>query len=123
MSLICLSLTGHSIAENLAVLDLYRGQVDIAELRADYLDPSEKFLIRSFPERAGLPCILTVRRRSEGGMFGEGEGVRLVMIAKGLAYAQSDRLANFTYVDLESDFHVPAVEEACTTFGVRIIRS
>lgn len=123
MALVCLSLTGHSIAENLTVLDLYRGQVDMVELRADWLDPSEKFLIRSFPERAGLPCILTVRRRSEGGRFSEGEGVRLVMLAKGLAYAQSDRLANFTYVDLESDFRVPAVEEACATFGVKIIRS
>lgn len=123
MSLICLSLTGHTLAENLAVLDLYRGQVDVAELRADYLDPSEKFLIRSFPERAGLPCILTVRRKVDGGMFAEGEGVRLVMLAKGLAYARSDRLANFTYVDLESDFRVPAVEEACRTFGTRIIRS
>ena len=123
MSLICLSLTGHSIAENLAVLDLYRGQVDIAELRADYLDPSEKFLIRSFPERAGLPCILTVRRRVDGGCYSEGEGVRLVEIAEGLAYASSDHRANFAYVDLESDFHIPAVEEACRIFGTKIIRS
>ncbi len=123
MAFVCLSLTGHSIAEDLTVLDLYRGQIDMVELRADYLDPSEKFLIRSFPERAGLPCILTVRRRCEGGQFAEGEGVRLVMIAKGLAYARADKLANFSYVDLESDFHVPAVEEACTTFGTRIIRS
>jgi 3-dehydroquinate dehydratase/shikimate dehydrogenase len=123
MSLICLSLTGRSIAENLAVLDLYRGQVDIAELRADYLDPSEKFLIRSFPERAGLPCILTVRRRVDGGCYSEGEGVRLVEIAEGLAYARADRRANFAYVDLESDFHIPAVEEACRIFGTRIIRS
>lgn len=123
MPLVCLSLTGRSIAENLAVLDLYRGQVDLVELRADYLDPSEKFLIRSFPERAGLPCILTVRRRIDGGRFAEGEGVRLVMLAKALAYARSDRLANFAFVDLENDFHVEAVEEACRTFGTRIIRS
>lgn len=123
MSLVCLSLTGRTIAEDLAVLDLYRGQVDVAELRADYLDPSEKFIIRSFPERAGVPCILTVRRRVDGGQFAEGEGVRLVVLAKGLAYAKSDLRANFAFVDLESDFRVPAVEEACRTFGTRIIRS
>ncbi len=123
MSLVCLSLTGRSIAEDLAVLDLYRGQVDLVELRADYLDPSEKFLIRSFPERAGIPAILTVRRRVDGGVFEEGEGVRLVMIAKGLAYARANRLANFAYVDLEADFRIPAVEEACHAFGTRIIRS
>ncbi len=123
MSLVCLSLTGRTIAENLAVLDLYRGQVDAAELRADFLDPSEKFIIRSFPERAGLPCILSVRRKMDGGQFAEGEGVRLVVLAKGLAYAKRDKRANFAFVDLESDFHVPAVEEACRTFGTRIIRS
>ncbi|MBL8966864.1 MAG: type I 3-dehydroquinate dehydratase [Spirochaetaceae bacterium] len=123
MPLVCLSLTGRTIAEDLAVLDLYRGQVDVAELRADYLDPSEKFLIRSFPERAGLPCALAIRRRADGGVFEEGEGVRLVMIAKGLAYAGTDSLSNFAYVDLEADFHIPAVEEACRAFGTRVIRS
>jgi len=123
MSLICLSLTGRSIEEDLRVLDLYRGQVDVVELRADYLEPSEKFLIRSFPERAGLPCILTVRRKADGGQYEEGEGGRLAMIAEGLAYAKLDRSANFAYIDLESDFHVPAVEEACHIFGTRIIRS
>ena len=120
---VCLCLTGKTIAANLAALESQRSKIDIAELRADCLDPSEKFLIRSFPEKAGLPCILTVRRRSDGGLFEDGEGVRLVMIAKALSYARSDANANFAYADLESDFHMPAIEEACRTFGTRIIRS
>ena len=120
---VCLCLTGKTIAANLAALESYRSKVDIVELRADCLDPSEKFLLRSFPEKAGLPCILTVRRRSDGGLFEDGEGVRLVMIAKALSYARSDANANFAYVDLESDFHMTAIEEACRTFGTRIIRS
>jgi len=123
MPLICLSLTAHTIDENLAVLDLYRGHVDLVELRADYLDPSEKFRIRGFPGRAGLPAILTVRRKADGGVFEEGEGVRLVMIAKALAYASDNREANFAFVDLESDFRVPAIEEACRIFGTKVIRS
>ncbi len=123
MPLVCLCLTGRTIAEDLAALERYRGRVDIAELRTDCLDPAEGFLVRSFPERAGLPCILTARRRADGGSFVEGEGVRLVMIAKALAYARPDKSANFAYVDLESDFRVPAIEEACRTFGTRIIRS
>ena len=45
------------------------------------------------------------------------------MIAKAIAYARPDQSANFAYVDLESDFRVPSVEEACHTFGTRIIRS
>lgn len=120
---VCLSLTGKTIAANLAALESQRSKVDIVELRADCLDPSEKFLIRSFPEKAGLPCILTVRRRSDGGFFEDGEGVRLVMIAKALSYARSDASANFAYAELESDFHMTAIEEACRTFGTKIIRS
>jgi 3-dehydroquinate dehydratase / shikimate dehydrogenase len=123
MPLICLSLTAKTIAENLAVLERYRGKVDIAELRADLLDPSEAFAVRDFPVLAGLPCILAVRRKCDGGGFVDGEGQRLVMLAKAIAYARPDQSANYAYVDLESDFHVPAVEEACHTFGTRIIRS
>ncbi|HTX74262.1 MAG TPA: type I 3-dehydroquinate dehydratase [Rectinemataceae bacterium] len=123
MPLLCLALTGRTIAENRAALERYRGLADIAELRADLLNPEEMFHVRDFPASAGIPCILTVRRRVDGGGFSDGEGVRLVLIAKALAYARSDRRANFAYVDLEDDFHVPAVEEACRIFGTRIIRS
>jgi 3-dehydroquinate dehydratase/shikimate dehydrogenase len=123
MPLICLSLTAKTIAENLAVLERYRGKIDIAELRADLLDPSEAFAVRDFPVLANLPCILAVRRKCDGGNFVDGEGQRLVMLAKAIAYARPDQSANYAYVDLESDFRVPSVEEACHTFGTRIIRS
>ncbi len=123
MPLVCLSLTGRTLAGDLAALDRYRGKIDIAELRADYLDPSEVFALRGFPERAGVPCILAVRRKSDGGGFTDGEGARLVILAKALAYASPDKSANFAYVDLECDFRVPSVEEAARTFGTKIIRS
>jgi 3-dehydroquinate dehydratase/shikimate dehydrogenase len=123
MPLVCLSLTARTIAENLAVLERYRDRIDIAELRADLLDPSEAFALRDFPSMAGVPCILAVRRKCDGGGFVDGEGQRLVMLAKAIAYARPDKSANYAYVDLESDFRVPSVEEACHTFGTRIIRS
>jgi len=123
MPKICLCLTGSTIAQNLAALERYRDKVDVVELRADYLDTSELFHVRSFPERAGLPSILTVRRRCDGGMFTMGEGVRLVIFARGLAFAESDQRKNFAYVDLEYDFHIPAIQEAARTFGTRVIRS
>jgi len=123
MPLVCLSLTAKTIAEDLAVLERYRDHIDIAELRADLLDPSEIFSLRDFPSLAGLPCILTVRRKSDGGGFADGEGQRLVILAKAIAYARPDKSANFAYVDLESDFRVSSIEEACHTFGTRIIRS
>jgi 3-dehydroquinate dehydratase/shikimate dehydrogenase len=123
MPLVCLSLTARTIAENLAVLERYRDKIDIIELRADLLDPSEAFAVREFPVLAGLPCILAVRRACDGGGFVDGEGQRLVMLAKAIAYARPDQSANFAYVDLEADFRVPSVEEACHTFGTKIIRS
>jgi 3-dehydroquinate dehydratase / shikimate dehydrogenase len=123
MPLVCLSLTAKTLAEDLVVLEGYRGKIDLVELRADLLDPSEAFGIRDFPTRAGLPCILAVRRKCDGGVFVDGEGQRLVLLAKAIAYARPDQSANYAYVDLECDFHVPAIEEACHTFGTRIIRS
>ena len=123
MPKLCLSLTGSTIAKNLAAIDRYRGLIDMAELRADYLDPEEQFLIRSFPEKAGLPTILTVRRKADGGRFEQGEGVRLVILAKGLSFAESDKRKNFAYVDIEHDLQIPAIQEAARTFGTRIIRT
>jgi 3-dehydroquinate dehydratase/shikimate dehydrogenase len=116
-------LTGKTLQENLRYVDAHRSRIDLAELRVDCLEADEKFHVREFPAMAGLPVILTVRRKCDGGRFEEGEGVRLVILAKGLAYASTDPRKNFAYVDLESDLHAPAIEEAARTFGTRIIRS
>ncbi|WP_010261390.1 type I 3-dehydroquinate dehydratase [Treponema primitia] len=123
MAKICLCLTGKTFAKNLEVLEKYRKYVDIAELRVDFLDPDERFLIRRFPELAGLPVILTIRRLMDGGNFVGGEGSRIALFSKGLAFAEADRRRNFAYVDLEDDLNVPSLEEAARTFGTRIIRS
>jgi 3-dehydroquinate dehydratase/shikimate dehydrogenase len=95
----------------------------MAELRVDCLDPDERLLIRRFPELAGMPVILTIRRRMDGGNFVGGEGSRISLLSKGLAFAEADRRHNFAYVDLEEDLDVPSLEEAARTFGTRIIRS
>ncbi|MDR2142865.1 MAG: type I 3-dehydroquinate dehydratase, partial [Treponema sp.] len=80
-------------------------------------------LIRNFPEKAGLPVILTIRRKIDGGFFENGEGARVTLLSKGLAFAEADRRRNFAYVDIEEDLEVPGLEEAVRTFGTRIIRS
>jgi 3-dehydroquinate dehydratase/shikimate dehydrogenase len=123
MSRICLCLTGKTLARNLEALEIHRKYVDLAELRVDCLDPDERFLIRHFPEQAGLPVILTIRRTKDGGYFQGGEGARITLFSKGLAFADADRRRNFAYVDLEEDLNVPSLEEAARTFGTRIIRS
>jgi 3-dehydroquinate dehydratase/shikimate dehydrogenase len=111
------------LERNLEILDKYRKYADMAELRVDCLDPDERFLIRRFPEKAGLPVILTIRRTIDGGYFSGGEGARVNLLAQGLAYASANRRMNFAYVDIEEDLNVPSLEEAARTFGTRIISS
>ena len=123
MAKICLCLTAKTIKRDLEILNKYRKYADIAELRVDCLNPDERLYIRSFPENAGLPVILTIRRDVDGGYFSEGEGARVKLLANGLAYANADSRYNFAYVDIEDDFDVPSLEEAARTFGTRIIRS
>ena len=123
MAKICLCLTGKTIARDLEILAKHRKHVDVAELRVDCLDPDERLLIRRFPELAGLPVVLTIRRQSDGGNFVGGEGSRISLLSKGLAFAEADRRHNFAYVDMEEDLDVPSLEEAARTFGTRIIRS
>jgi 3-dehydroquinate dehydratase/shikimate dehydrogenase len=116
-------LTAKTLGRDLEILDKYRKYIDIAELRVDCLDPDERFLIRRFPEQAGLPVILTIRRDIDGGHFTGGEGARVSLLSKGLAFANTDQRRNFAYVDIEEDMNVPSLEEAARTFGTRIIRS
>jgi len=123
MAKICLCLTGKTLARDLEILEKNRKYIDIAELRVDCLDPDERFLIRRFPEMAGIPLILTIRRNIDGGHYVSGEGSRIKLLARGLAFADADRRRNFAYVDLEEDLDVPSLEDAARTFGTRIIRS
>ncbi|GHV82746.1 3-dehydroquinate dehydratase [Spirochaetia bacterium] len=123
MTKICLCLTGKTIERNLEVLSKYQPYIDLAELRVDYLDYNEQFYVRKFPSLAGVPIILTIRRKVDGGNYERGESSRIVLLSKALAYAQSDRRKNFAYVDLEEDLDVPGLEDASRAFGTRIIRS
>ncbi|MCQ2579069.1 MAG: type I 3-dehydroquinate dehydratase [Treponemataceae bacterium] len=122
-SKVCLSLTGSTLAENLTILDKYRKWIDVAELRADYLNPDERLQIRKFPELAKIPCILSIRRAINGGKFTDGEAARTVLFARGIAFANQDSRKNFAYIDIESDFNVPSIQDAALAFGTRIIRS
>lgn len=120
---ICLCLTGKTLAEDMEILETYRNWIDMVELRVDYLDRDERMHIRKFPQMAGIPCILTIRRRIDGGLYVEGEASRTMLFARGLAFADQDVRKNFAYVDLEEDFYVPSLQDAALAFGTKIIRS
>ncbi|MCL2832707.1 MAG: type I 3-dehydroquinate dehydratase [Treponema sp.] len=123
MPKVCLCLTGKTLARDLEILEKYKKYTDIAELRADCLDPDERFHIRSFPKMAGIPVILTIRRVRDGGQYAGHEGARITLLANGLAFAEADPRQNFAYVDIEEDINVPSLEEAARAFGTKIIRS
>jgi len=120
---ICLVLTENTIGKDVQLVERYRPWIDAVELRADFLDPQELLHIRKFPQLARIPVILTVRRPLDGGMFQGGEGSRITLFARGLAFSDIDPLKNFAYIDLESDMHVPSLEEAAQAFNIGIIRS
>ncbi|MDR1232435.1 MAG: type I 3-dehydroquinate dehydratase [Spirochaetaceae bacterium] len=123
MTKVCLCLTGKTLERDLEVLDKYRPYIDLVELRADCLLREEQFSIRRFPKLAGLPVILTIRRKRDGGQYSLGEGARLVIFSRALAFAEADVRHNFAYIDLEDDMEASALEEAARAFGTRIIRS
>ncbi|MDE6069109.1 MAG: type I 3-dehydroquinate dehydratase, partial [Treponemataceae bacterium] len=121
---VCLTLTESTIEKNLALVERYRNYIDIAELRADYLDEDEALHIRKFPRLAKIPCILTIRRLNDGGAYRAGESSRAMLFAQAMAFADDlHRENNFQYVDFENDFFVSNLEDAAMAFGTRIIRS
>ena len=121
--LICLTLTGKTLKEDIDILEKYRNYIDVAELRADFLTDDERLVIRKFPAMASIPCILTIRRNVDGGQFHEGEATRSVLFAKALSFVDQDTSRNFAYVDFEEDYHVSSLQDAATAYGLRIIRS
>ena len=121
--LICLTLTCKTIQEDLKIIEKYRPYIDCVELRADHLEEDECLHIRQFPRLANIPCILTIRRRTDGGLYVGGESARTMLFARAMAFADQNEKNNFTYVDFEDDFHIPSLQDACMAFGTRIIRS
>ncbi len=117
-SRLCLSITERTIDEAVRVVSRYRDFIDMVELRADYLDEREYEHIYLFPALVGIEAILTIRRKRDGGFFGGDERLRAALFRRSL-----EREKNFSYVDFEEDFRVPALEKLAKRRGTRIIRS
>lgn len=120
---ICLTLTGKTFAENIETYKRYKNYVDMVELRADYLTEAEQLNCRHFPPMIGIPCILTIRRARDGGLFTGNEFTRTSLFSRALAFAENDVEKNFAYVDFEEDFNVTSLNDISLAFNVKIIRS
>jgi 3-dehydroquinate dehydratase/shikimate dehydrogenase len=115
-SLVCLSLTGSTLAEDLEVLDSRRAWIDAVELRADFLDAGELAALSRFPALAGLPVILALRRKREGGRWTGEESRRRSLLAGAVS-------GGYAYVELEEDLEDLRLARAAVEAGGRVIRS
>ena len=99
-SAVCLTLTGSTVKEMIRLLDLNKNYIQLAELRLDLLDGSERENAFEIIEY-GIPLILTVRKISDGGRWGANPGEndceRDKLIYKYLEYGKS----GIKFVDLE----------------------
>lgn len=117
--MLCLTLTGQTMEENMEILARNRSFVSMAELRLDLLDcedPKQMSLIKSFEHDSGIPVILTCRRKTDGGLFDGSERKRNSILRKALE-------GGFSYIDLELDTKKAELEEYAKARGTRIIRS
>ena len=121
--LICMTLTGKTLEENRQLVNKYYKTLDLVELRVDYLTEDDQLFARRFPSMIHVPCILTIRRDIDGGLFNGSEFSRTCLFSRALAFADQDKAKNFAYVDFEDDFHIPSLQDAAMAFGVKIIRS
>jgi 3-dehydroquinate dehydratase/shikimate dehydrogenase len=106
---VCLRLEAGTVEACLGALARHRGEVDMAALRADLLDPGELAALDGFPARAGLPVVLAARRRRDGGRWTGGEPERLSLLRRLAA-------AGFAFVELEEDVPLRLP-------GVRVLRT
>ena len=121
--LVCMTLTGSTLEEDAVLAKKYDKYVDLLELRVDYLTEQEQLYVRKFPSMVNKPCILTIRRDVDGGLFTGGDFSRTTLFGRALSFANPDKTKNFAYVDFEEDFHIPSIMDAAQAFGVKIIRS
>ncbi|HUV06835.1 MAG TPA: shikimate dehydrogenase [Spirochaetia bacterium] len=115
-AVLCLCLTGRTIQENLNTLNDFKGTYDLAELRADFLLPSEWQYLKAFPLKAPCPVIMTIRKPGDGGLFAHPEEDRL-KIFRGVTGG------GYAFFDFEEDFANNDLEAGARADGARIIRS
>ncbi len=116
MSRLCLCLTGSTLKENREMCLKYASQVDLVEIRADFLEPGELPQLHTFPGQVQVPCILTIRRQADGGRFKKSEQERVNLLRRAAT-------GRYAFVDIEEDLHIPALEEEIRARGGRLIRS
>ena len=127
---ICLTLTGKTLEED---IEQYRSQryfSDMVELRVDLLKKGERAKAAKFPAMLAkeatwrVPCLLTFRRKRDGGAFEGDEAERVKFFEKVLA-AKNAKVAegSFDYVDFEEGFGDEKLVALAHKAGANVVRS
>lgn len=122
------SLTASTLSANAQLARENLLWIDGVELRADFLSAVPTDALARFPQLLqpgkndrGVPVILTIRRRRDGGNFEGDEGKRLRLLRDAVG------AGNFSFVDLEEDLSASGSDEevrrAAYKSGTRVIRS
>ena len=127
---ICLTLTGKTLAEDIAQYRSQRYFTDMVELRVDLLKKGERAKAAKFPAMLAkeatwrVPCLLTFRRKCDGGAFEGDEAERVKFFEKVLA-AKNAKVAedSFDYVDFEEGFGDERLVALAHTAGANVVRS
>lgn len=127
---ICLTLTGKTLAEDTAQYESQRYFTDMVELRVDLLKKSERAKVAAFPAMLAkeatwhVPCLLTFRRKCDGGAF-EGEEAERVKFFEKVLAAKNAKAAKcrFDYVDFEEGFGGEKLVALAHAVGANVVRS
>ena len=126
---ICLTLTGNTLAEDLAQYESQRYFTDMVELRVDLLKKSERGKVADFPKMLAksspwkVPTVLTFRRACDGGAFKGKEGERARFFEKVLTQRRKGSKTGFAYVDFEEGFGGERLLDIAHCAGVKVVRS
>lgn len=119
---ICLTLTGRTLAEDVAQYNSQRYFTDLVELRVDLLEPAERAKAADFPAMVPVPVILTFRRKVDGGVFEGPESERVAFFNQTIRQSNNQPV-RFAYVDFEEDFRHDDLSVLARAAGVKVVRS
>lgn len=119
---ICLTLTGRTLAVDVAQYNSQRYFTDLVELRVDLLEPAERAKAADFPALVPVPVILTFRRKVDGGAFEGPESERVAFFNQTIRQSNNQPI-RFAYVDFEEDFRHDDLSVLARAAGVKVVRS
>ena len=131
-SKICLTLTGSTLEEDIEQFRSQRYFADMVELRVDLLKKTERTKAAKFPAMLAkeatwsVPCLLTYRRKCDGGAFEGEEAERAKFFEKVLTQRRGDAESAeglFDYVDFEEGFGGEKLVALAHKAGAKVVRS